>query len=404
MTTRVSAQDLRDFNKMMGRYICTAHPEVSLEMRYQGLTTEDGAEIPQSWCAGCKGPAAQLRDYESLSRLYKTGQPVPAAIETTLARKYGSRDTMTITAVNLKQPTSAQLAKTGEVFEKQLEGFGGSMTQADRALAAMLHVGYGMQPFHFNIVHGRLYINVDGRTYAAQKVMGATFGGVQHRVLDDAARKAWKIADDEVAVEATLYKLAPNGTTFPYMTDIGIAGGRRDTGRAGNPVAVANPQQQAIARATVRVLRKGAPLGVDIGSYVPEFGEVIDVDARVEESDIAADTATALPVADPPTETRDIAVDTETGEIAELTPRPDLKPTDPVVAETVEALKQAGIDKDKLASWTWAENDRAPIIRGEGAVMGMLRLGYAPVDVAAEAFRAVGDETKGQVNLPWDDS
>ena len=394
MTTRVSAQDLRNAQRFADRHECSEHPGSVLLID----------ENQRVYCAGCDGMPEAFVSRRSYPRAFKLGDPLPAAIETTLARKYGSRDTMTTTAIELKQPTSAQLTKTGEVFEKQLEGFGGSMTQADRALAAMLHVGYGMQPFHFNIVHGRLYINVDGRTYAAQKVMGATYGGIEIRPMTGPERELWRVPDAEVGVTATLFKLGPNGQRFPHAQDIGRAGGQRDAGQGGNPVARANPQEQAIARATVRVLRKGAPLGVDIGSYVPEFGEVIDADARVVEPDIAADTAAALPVAETPTESGDITVDTETGEIAGLTPRPDLASTDPVVAETVEALKQAGIDKDRLASWTWSADGQSPIIRGEGAVMGMLRLGYAPVDVAAEAFRAVGEADEGQVNLPWDDS
>jgi hypothetical protein len=178
------------------------------------------------------------------------------------------------TSIVLRNPTDTELAAVGAEWAKAITGFGPALPAADRILAAQLKFN-GFQPFHFNVIHGHLYLNLDGRTFWAQTSMRGSYGGITIEPLDKAAKEQWGIPSNEAAVKATLWKVS-GGQRFPVGQDIGRAGGAKDSGGNRNPIAVANPVEMAIKRATVRVLRSATPLGVDIGTYVQETDEVLD--------------------------------------------------------------------------------------------------------------------------------
>jgi hypothetical protein len=166
-------------------------------------------------------------------------------------------------------------------------------------------------------VAANLYLNLQGREFNAQMAMGATFGGVEVRPMTPEERTGWQIEDGEVGAVATLYKIIGNNR-FAYATDIGRAGGKRDQRlydpeekkvvKRGQPIAAANPPEQAAARARARVLINGAPLGVPIATFVASVQEVIPADA---------DELTGGDVISGALEGGGRSVNTQTGEITE---------------------------------------------------------------------------------------
>jgi hypothetical protein len=281
---------------------------------------------------------------------------------------------MTTSEIALIQPTEDQLVASGEMFAQQLEGFGKGLPASEKVLAAQLHIGLGMQPFHFNLIHGRLYVNADGRTFAAQKQMGASYGGIEIAPLSAEDRALWQIPDGDVAVMATLFRIV-GGQRIVHAQDIGRAGGPRDAGQQGNPVARANPQEQAIARATVRVLRKGAPLGVVIPTYDPVADEVLDAPASVENTEYEIGLQARLST--PPVET----VDKTTGEVkAPAQATMDVATSAETMAIVANHLRDHYAEdleaKDAAAKWQFNA------AKGQRAIKAALAAGHSPAGVA----------------------
>lgn len=317
--------ELRTLQDMAAKNVCALHPDLRLIVAYDA--TQQG---PNLHCQDCGKPPTDLTERPTLTSAYKRGQPVPAAVNTHLARRHGEWDRQDPGPLVLRKPTDAELAEAGAELAKAITGFGPTLPAADRILAAQLRQN-GFQPFHFNVIHGHLYLNLDGRTFWAQRAMRGSYGGITIEPLDKAAKEQWGIPPGESAVKATLWKVA-NGQRFPVGQDIGRAGGAKDSGGTRNPIAMANPVEMAIKRATVRVLRTATPLGVDIGTYVQELNEVIDeavpslVDephsSTLDEAMQADDAAQGVP-----TDAEDVAV--EPLGIPDTTPAPPAAPAGP---------------------------------------------------------------------------
>jgi hypothetical protein len=190
----------------------------------------------------------------------------------------------TESALVLRDTSDQQLAEIGKEWSKHIEGFG-RLASRDLMLAAQLKAN-GFQPFHFNILHGHLYLNMDGRAFWTRRAMGASYAGMTHKFMTTEEREAYGLDEDEVGVTGALWQFDRKGVRFEVVTDIGRAGGRRDSAQA---VAKTNRAEMAIKRLYVRLQRTGAPLGVDIGTAISEDiaindeGEVIDVEGKVIE-------------------------------------------------------------------------------------------------------------------------
>lgn len=291
---------------------------------------------------------------------------------------------MTQQAIVLRDPTKEEIAEMADRFASQLPSFKPeawrALSAADRNLAAKLCIA-GFQPFHFTVMGYKtrdggmtasLYLNLQGRAFNAQMAMRDTYGGVQVRPMTDDEHRLWKLEEAEVGAVATLYKVNPTtGARFIYMEDIGRAGGTRDA--TSNPIARSNPQEQALARARARVLMNGAPLGVPIGTFL-------------REGDVMVDQPPAVALAEPePDDIEWPEVDEDTGEVTSPRQKRAVPASSPLVVEVRDRLahEQMGRADAKLLTY----EDR----KGDAAVLGMLRDGYAPHEVvdAIKAARGV---------------
>jgi hypothetical protein len=249
-------------------------------------------------CDVCQDTPAQVQRAENFTDRYMQRRALPAAINSKMQVKHGAWQMTQApiqTGIVLREPTQNDIELARERFSAAMPTFTAGAWQAlspsDKNLAGKLMLA-GFQPFHFTIMSfntqkglvANLYLNLQGRMFNAQTAMGATFGGLTVRPMTADERAQWQIEDGEVAAVATLWKIM-GANRFEYATDIGRAGGKRDQlshGGRGQPVAKANPQEQAAARARARVLINGAPLGVPIGTFVASVAEVIPVETGGE--------------------------------------------------------------------------------------------------------------------------
>lgn len=188
-------------------------------------------------------------------------------------------DQTTSVALRKMEPTEIEAAV--KRLPAMIAGFG-DISRAQAKLAVQL-LDAGFHESHFNIVHGNLFMNMDGRSFWAARAYGATWGGVTHRIMTEDERKGYQLKDNEVGVVATAYKLVPGIGKIEIATDIGRAGGTRDQSQ---PVAKANPAEMAVKRARARCLRAAAPLGVDMGTV--DGGMVVE--ASVDNMPVEART------------------------------------------------------------------------------------------------------------------
>ena len=375
----MSLKEIREAQNDANKYACVKHPEVRLTSHRVGTN---------GFCSECNGEPVNYIRRSSETEKYMTGQPQSAAVVSRLSRKHGE---MTLTTeLELKKPTDAQIKATGKEFASLVMGFGEQISDGDLILAAQLNQ-VGFQPFHFNVIHGQLYLNYKGRTFWTSRALGAADGGKSHRPMSPEEREAYGLEADEVGFVATVYKLnpaAPDGRIS--FENFGRAGGSRDAKQA---VAKVNKAEVALKRAYARAMELAAPLGVDMSTYIelPSGGEILDASGELMdvppyalEEPTPAEETISKPVS--PEELRP-----ELDLRAE--PEPELKPRKRISAqmaqEVVDRINGFGITN--IDVFEFEENS------GREAVMKMLRAGHDP-EVIAEAVR---DSCQNTEELPW---
>ena len=394
----MSLKEIREAQNDANKYACAKHPEVRLANYRIGI----GRRLISAFCSECNGEPENYIRRSSETEKYMTGQPQSAAVVSRLSRKHGE---MTLTTeLELKKPTDAQIKATGKEFANLVMGFGEQISDGDLILAAQLNQ-VGFQPFHFNVIHGQLYLNYKGRTFWTSRALGAADGGKSHRPMSPEEREAYGLEADEVGFVATVYKLnpaAPDGRIS--FENFGRAGGSRDAKQA---VAKVNKAEVALKRAYARAMELAAPLGVDMSTYIelPSGGEILDASGELMDVPpyVLEESTPAEPEPEPtdsPThEAMRKASDTEpklnTGLETDLEPElePELKPRKRISAqmaqEVVDRINGFGITN--IDVFEFEEES------GREAVMKMLRAGHDP-EVIAEAVR---DSCQNTEELPW---
>ena len=399
----MSLKEIREAHNDANKYACAKHPEVRLTNYRIGI----GRRLISAFCSECDGEPENYIRRSSETEKYMTGQPQSAAVVSRLSRKHGE---MTLTTeLELKKPTDAQIKETGKEFASLVMGFGEQISDGDLILAAQLNQ-VGFQPFHFNVIHGQLYLNYKGRTFWTSRALGAADGGKSHRPMSPEEREAYGLEADEVGFVATVYKLnpaAPDGRIS--FENFGRAGGSRDAKQA---VAKVNKAEVALKRAYARAMELAAPLGVDMSTYIdlPNGGEVLDASGElIDVPPYALEEPTpAEPKLEPKLNT-DLETNLETDLETDLgpvspeelrpeldlraEPEPELKPRKRISAqmaqEVVDRINGFGITN--IDVFEFEEES------GREAVMKMLRAGHDP-EVIAEAVR---DSCENTEELPW---
>lgn len=402
-------RDIRALQDTAARSRCFAHPRLALLVLDGKIT-----------CKKCNA-SLKIEPIPSETQKYMTGLTQSAAIHSKMVAKHGAWNMPTekqVTDVAIIEPTQADIERVGKKFADVVEHFGATgeaeLSRADLVLAAKLEMA-GFQHFHFYVaqrksnIDGRWHVtsslemNIKGRYFNAQRAMGPSYGGVTLEIIsDEVVRKAAKVDPSEVLVQATLREKRADGTDFIRQQSFGRAGGPRD---ANQPVAKANPLEMAETRAEGRVLERGSPLGVDIGTYYGEVGTVIVSDgpsqvAALTEGDAGfsiekVDTPEQLekyirrddgsqPINDP------VTVNEKTGEITTETVNRNNKANR---QELMGLLKAADISKEQVEA------------TGIDAIE-MLRMGSEPGFIAELVSAKVNPPTKVEdgediTELPW---
>ena len=372
----MSLKEIRKARNDANKYACAKHPEVRLTSHRVGTN---------GFCSECNGEPENYIRRSSETEKYMTGQPQSAAVVSRLSRKHGE---MTLTTeLELKKPTDDQIRATGKEFASLVMGFGEQISDGDLILAAQLNQ-VGFQPFHFNVIHGQLYLNYKGRTFWTSRALGAADGGKSHRPMSPEEREAYGLEADEVGFVATVYKLnpaAPDGRIS--FENFGRAGGSRDAKQA---VAKINKAEVALKRAYARAMELAAPLGVDMSTYIelPSGGEILDASGELTE---VPPYALEEPTPTEPKLEPKLNTDLETNLETDL--EPELKPRKRISAQ----MAQEVVDRINGFGITNIEVFEFEEESGREAVMKMLRAGHAP-EVIAEAVR---DSCENIENLPW---
>jgi hypothetical protein len=375
VTTRALA--LKRNQKTADRFFCSRHPEGRLTGVVDGFTPYR--------CAPCfsAGEDPTLIERLSATQTFKTGGELPIVVEANIANKLGDRKAMmTTTDLAMINPTETQLANIGKEWSADIEGFG-KLKHADLVLAAQLSDN-GFQRFHFNVLHGKLSLNYDGWLYWTRRSMGGRFGGVEGRAMTAQEREEYELDSKETGAMGCVYEIG-GGIRFEASTDFGRAGGKKDSGTRGNPVARENPMEMAIKRAKVRAMRSACPLGVQIAAFETEdfvapSGLAVDVstgEVREElRDDISEDAADTYAWPEP-----DGVQKTTTGM------------HDPEFAGTMQLIAEAGFDSEKKIEYL-------SFITGESggkAVIAAIKGGYRAEQIL-DALR-VQDPKQAQMDL-----
>lgn len=244
---------------------CALHPDINLRVAMHEGT-------PQITCLDCKAPVREFVEAESIRSTYLRGGRVPAALTTHM--QGGPMTTDQTTALALRKLDPVAIEAQVKRLSGMIEGFG-ALKKPQAKLAVQL-LDAGFHESHFNIMHGNLFMNMDGRQYWAARTFGKAWGGVTHRIMTEDERKAYQLHDQEVGVVATVFKLVPGIGKVEIATDMGRAGGPRDAAQA---VAKAHKPEMAIKRARSRALRAAAPLGVDMSLLDTVVEEITDEEA-----------------------------------------------------------------------------------------------------------------------------
>ena len=376
MTTRALA--LKRNQKTADRFFCSRHPEGRLTGAVDGFTPYR--------CAPCfsAGENPTLIERLSATRAFKTGGELPIAVEQIIANKLGDRKAMMTTSdLAMINPTETQLANIGKEWSADIEGFG-KLKHADLVLAAQLSDN-GFQRFHFNVLHGKLSLNYDGWLYWTRRSMGGRFGGVEGRAMTAQEREEYELDSKETGAMGCVYEIG-GGIRFEASTDFGRAGGKKDAGARGNPVARENPMEMAIKRAKVRAMRSACPLGVQIAAFETEdfvtpAGLAVDVSTG-EVEDAVETISTDTPVA------HDYAWPEPEG-VQKITTGMH----DPEFVGTMQLIAEAGFDSEKKIEYL-------SFITGESggkAVIAAIKGGYRAEQIL-DALR-VQDPKQAQMDL-----
>jgi len=211
----------------------------------------------------------------SLTQQYQTGAPIAAAVETHMRRKYGERRPMT-DSTEVMTITREDVAVTQQAwgaFAPLFKEMGPAMQ------LARLHKT-GFEPYHIDLVHGSLYINIKGLEWHAKQKLGARWGRLVTTLVPEADKLAYGIGPDEIGVIAHYY------ARHPITLDLEAVPSEEGFGRAstkkgqqviaGSAIETAHPYRMAQKRAQAACLRNVAPIGIDIGTA--DEGMVLGVD------------------------------------------------------------------------------------------------------------------------------
>lgn len=408
------SQEVQNLNRIATDSTCAAHPGKRLTV---GRLGGEYAVL----CFSCDGPPKYTEKVQSETQKYLTGQPQSAAIYTNLDKKYGEQS-MTeeqVTALATVRATPPDIMPTAEQalqLVKQFKGWTEPGKDIPVSAAVSIHalVNMGVMPLHISVLNGNPYVEVDGMIAHAQRVIeqrGQTWGRIVYTsdLTGDEYRRLKLPKTTDHAVSKATYQsrqlihkkiTKANGDVeewdelqwFDEQSNVGSG----NPSASNQPVERQHPARMAEARATRRMLKLMAglvyPANVEIGMSDSNSGEtqlIAEYEVLAAPSD--SETTTTATVSEPEPSAFDAldeqpAVDEDTGEIeqppAELTPRPDLLPDDPIVFLTVEGLKNAGLNAESLGHL--AHRDAT----GNKAVMRMLIDGHAPMDIVDAALMA----------------
>lgn len=213
-------------------------------------------------CPSCGGPPKELDEQAGVQATYMRGGRVPAALTTHIEGRPMTTDQTTAVVLRKMEPQAIQ--QEAKRLSKMISGFG-QLDNPEVKLAVQL-LDAGFHESHFNILHGKLFMNMNGRIFWAARTFGRSWAGVTHRIMTAEEREGYQLNKDEVGVIATVWKWGGPGNQqrVEAATDIGRAGGTRD---ANQPVAKANKAEMAVKRARSRALAAAAPLGVNMDTY-----------------------------------------------------------------------------------------------------------------------------------------
>ena len=357
------------------RNVCSEHPDGILGL-WGGMP----------WCSECKGEPVALVRVLSEREKYLTGDNTQnAAIQSRLRDKYGEMTVTTETALVLRSEfQDHELAAVGKRFTGLVPGFGKDISELDLLMATQLAEN-GFQPMHFNVLHGRLTLNYDGRVFWTKRALGALDGGQTHRPMTAEERTAYQLADDEIGIVATVFKLNPAapGGKVAYE-NFGRAGGPREDNPLAKPAQTKTSQggkqyvtgghapEMALKRAYARTMQLAAPLGVNMETYLP--GEVMS-ESTGEITVVDEDVPPAIAPAEDDNDPAAAIVDEPAN------PKPV---SQALLKLAVDKLSQLGFEKDDLDGFNYAD------LNGGRAVIEMLRDKYSADEVAI-AVKAVID-------------
>ena len=216
----------------------------------------------------------------SLTHDYQTGEPVTAAVDTHMRRRYGRRRPLTETTaiVTVTREDVDVTKKAWGAFAPLFKEMGPAMQ------LARLHKT-GFEPYHIDLVHGGLFINIKGLEWYAKQKLGARWGRLVTTLIPEADKAAYGVASDEIGVMAHYY------ARHPLSLDLEAVPSEEGFGRAstvkgqqvatGSAIETAHPFRMAQKRAQAACLRNVAPIGIDIGTadggYVVDYAPAVKV-------------------------------------------------------------------------------------------------------------------------------
>tara|TARA_R110000765_G_scaffold49669_3_gene101048 strand:- start:1096 stop:1908 length:813 start_codon:yes stop_codon:yes gene_type:complete len=213
-----------------------------------------------------------------------------------MRRRYGERRTLT-ESTDVVVVTREDVALTKSKWGKS---FGGLFNQEGPGtqLARMHKVGF--EPYHVDIVHGGLFINIKGLEWYAKQKLGKSWGRLVTTLVPEADKAAYGVGPKEIGVIAHYYARHP--VTYDLEAVHSEEGfGRASTVKgqqvaAGSSVETAHPYRMAQKRAQAACLRNVAPLGIDIPTA--DEGFVIDMGPAMEDRELLPETTLTHEVED----------------------------------------------------------------------------------------------------------
>jgi hypothetical protein len=234
----------------------------------------------------------------SLTQQYQTGEPVTAAVDTHMRRRYGERRPLT-QSTEVVVVTRQDVVATKDAWGKS---FGGLFNEEGPAtqLARMHKIGF--EPYHVDIVHGGLFVNIKGLEWHAKQKLGPRWGRLITTLIPEADKAAYGVGAKEIGVIAHYF------ARHPVTLDLEDVPSEEGFGRAstvkgqqvaaGSSVETAHPYRMAQKRAQAACLRNVAPIGIDIPTA--DDGIVIDMGPVMEDRELLPETTLSQPIEDEP--------------------------------------------------------------------------------------------------------